>query len=623
MSDGDDLIAGVVERLSRGKPVRVALPGKGRVHIDRTLPFLVLHVAEPGRPAPLAREVASSNASYALVSGAPEHAGFHRSLIEAIRGVACDRCGGFVTAEILESDPDPDVGEDAPILPDYDIGLCAGGGPYLDRMAARMKDAFEAEEIFYRRPAVDLSPDRERPSPALRLGIVEPRDWLALALPPVYRQPGGDAVYPELFEALVATALDALLQGLADYCRAATPVAPAHHRALGRRVLIKAIRTVDRKLDAITRSFDFLLSITPINSRAAWEEFRGDGMEREPPFQYRPLAVSTDEAKRALHSLPLDHLEDPVLARLFREKQHETDHQLTMLQCRGTTRFRDASRLLYGNVDPALDRAARGFLAQTTEARCPLAGGESVGCVEIRMEAEAALAAYRQRHPGFDATVAIRDDIPAGLMVTGPCLLISSQTAMARARLDALLQHEIGVHLVTYYAGRAQELAIFRSGLAGYEGIQEGLGVFAEYAVGGLGLARLRLLCGRVVACAAMLDGASFLDTFRVLTREFGFGERTAFTMSLRVHRSGGLSKDAIYLRGLMDVLALLEMGGSLEPFWFGKVARSHLPVMAELDARGMLRPPPVKPEFLDRPDALARIERARQGLSLDQLIAA
>lgn len=620
--EGDALIARCRDCLTKGKPVRVDLPGGGRLHIDRKLPFMMLHVLDPERAQLLAREVASSSASYALLSNDPSLAGFHRNLLDAVRQTACEEFEAFFTIELSEAQRPAMERKDAPILPDYDIDLHAGSGRFAGRVADRVKAALEAAEIYYRTPRVTLhgEPDA-RLFPGLALSLVEPGGWLGVVLPPVYFVPESDQVYPELFDLLVTSALDALLQGLSEFTQAATPLKVAHHGALGRRAFIRAIRAVDRKLDEVARSFDFLLAITPINAGEAWERFRADGFRSEPKFRYRPLAVSTDDAKHRLYALPLDHLEDPVLKTLFREKQHEVDHQLTLLQCRNTPKFRDASRLLYGNVEPSLEKAARGLLAVTAR-ESSLAGG-TIGWPELKRAAEQTFRRYRHRYAGFDATVEIRDDIPPGLMVSGPHLLISSSTAMAKARVDALLQHEVGIHLVTYFAGREQGLALFRSGLAGYEGIQEGLGVFAEYAVGGLTWSRLRLLCGRVVACAAMLEGAAFPETFRLLTGEFDFSPQGAFNIALRVHRSGGLSKDAIYLKGLMDVLALLERGSSLEPFWLGKVSRGHLPVLSELEARGMLRPPPVKPEFLDRDDAQVRIERARQGLTLQDLVAA
>ena len=49
--------------------------------------------------------------------------------------------------------------------------------------------------------------------------------------------------------------------------------------------------------------------------------------------------------------------------------------------------------------------------------------------------------------------------------------------------------------------------------------VQEGLGVFAECAVGGLTRARLRVLAARGVAVDAMLRGASIVETFRLLNK--------------------------------------------------------------------------------------------------------
>ena len=51
-----------------------------------------------------------------------------------------------------------------------------------------------------------------------------------------------------------------------------------------------------------------------------------------------------------------------------------------------------------------------------------------------------------------------------------------------------------------------------------------------------------------------MLDGADFVETFRLLHRDRGFAAAGAFGIALRLHRSGGFAKDAIYLRGLLAV---------------------------------------------------------------------
>jgi hypothetical protein len=61
----------------------------------------------------------------------------------------------------------------------------------------------------------------------------------------------------------------------------------------------------------------------------------------------------------------------------------------------------------------------------------------------------------------------------------------------------------------------------------------------------------------------------------------------------------------------------------ALSPFWMGKIARRHLPVVDELSDRGMLGAAPLVPSFVDRKQGRDRIARARTGLSPVDLIAA
>jgi len=145
--------------------------------------------------------------------------------------------------------------------------------------------------------------------------------------------------------------------------------------------------------------------------------------------------------------------------------------------------------------------------------------------------------------------------------------------------------------------------------------------VFAEFATGGTGVQRLVLIAARVLAVHAMLDDASFIETFRLLRREAGMDETAAFGVALRVHRSGGLSKDAIYLQGLQQVLQHVAGGGELEPFWYGKIAAHHFNVLQELRARGMLREPCARPAFLSVPRGQSFVESAAAGLGVRDLI--
>lgn len=603
--------------LEAGKAVRLDFEDAGRLHIDRPLPFICVHVRDSsGRDAAL--DVASANASY-LIAPDLDSAVF---MVEAVGAAMTKRFGAFLVLDVGELAQDRLLSEDAPYLPPFEITLSATDEP--ETLVARdgFASAVEAVVAKFRSPRVAKLPMVDDKNARLAATISE-SPCLTIRFAPIYRIPESENIYPDLRERVVANIFDAGLQAVAAFLKSTKTLEFPTHRALGRRAFVDAVGRADRAIDDIASTFDFLLAVTPINSDAAWQEFKAEGFQRAPRLLYRPLTVQVDVEKKKLFSIAFDHFEDPVLSHLYREKQQELDHQLSMLAARETPRFVELGRALYGRVEPELLDTAKKILASTRQNRQALEpDGGSADCYDVEHAALEMIGNYHSEHPDFKATVELRDDLPAGLMVSGSRLLISRSTSMAQARLTALLSHEVGVHLLTYFNGSAQGLRIFRSGLAGYEGLQEGLAVFAEYLVGGMTTQRMRLIAARVVACAAMLEGASFSETFNVLVRDYGFSQTGAFNMTLRLYRGGGLAKDAIYLRGLLEVLAHLGKGGTLVPFWMGKVASSHFGVMQELNTRGLLRAPLISPAFLQHPKAKKGLEEARSGLTPAEMVA-
>jgi uncharacterized protein (TIGR02421 family) len=227
---------------------------------------------------------------------------------------------------------------------------------------------------------------------------------------------------------------------------------------------------------------------------------------------------------------------------------------------------------------------------------------------------------YRQTCVDLSSKVQVRDDT-VGLMVSRGNLLIGKQTKIPPSRVEALLQHEVGTHIVTYFNGRAQPFRQLYCGLAGYEELQEGLAVLAEYLVGGLSRPRMRLLAGRVIAAHCLITGASFIETFRELNDGFGFDQRTAFITTIRIYRGGGLLKDAVYLRGLVKLLKYLERGGELEPLFVGKIATEHIPIIRELQYRHVLQPAPLRPRYMENPQSVEKLAHLKKGLTPLELV--
>jgi uncharacterized protein (TIGR02421 family) len=569
----------------------------------------------------LAQRIAAISASNVVWPDTPAADAEAISTIAAVLDRQRRDFPNFLLVSLYDLPRDYSLDDESPRLEDFRFVLSASTDEAAQAAVKTLQEALQKICIDLREPDFEHI-EHAYAEPGLEQ-LVEELDGLSLislGLPQIHRIPGEERIYPQIFHELESTVFDALLQCVSAFITAVTPGDDRHYRTLGRSRFIDAALGVDQELGRISRSFDFLLSISPINTVQAFEQFQADKYQAEPVFRYRPLTVSPELSKRELYAIGINTVEDPVLELLFREKQRELDQQLTMLQCRNTPAFRYASLMQYGGVESGLLEQARALLANVRE-RADRLDDTMVDCHAVQNAAETLIARYRRKVPAFKAEVVLRGDIAPGLMVSGQSLLISTATRMRRGRLDALLQHEVGVHVLTAVNGNQQGLSIFGAGLAGYEGIQEGLGVFAEYAVDGLTAARLRLLAARVLVVDAMLGGASFIDCHRMLLKEHGFSAQVAFGIVARIFRSDGLTKDAIYLRGLNQVFAFVASGRDLDPFWFGKIAAHHVPVVDELRARDMLRPPAATPEFLSRPSARLHIDRIRSGVGFTDLL--
>jgi hypothetical protein len=122
------------------------------------------------------------------------------------------------------------------------------------------------------------------------------------------------------------------------------------------------------------------------------------------------------------------------------------------------------------------------------------------------------------------------------------------------------------------------------------------------------------------VAVRSLVEGATFIETFDLLHRQRAIAAKTAFMTTLRVFRGGGLTKDALYLRGLRDLLAYLRAGHDLEPLYVGKIALSHVSLIKELRRRAFVTPPALLPRFWDDPTHQERLEKCRRSSLLDLL---
>lgn len=628
MTSGDLLISerlvrAVRKRLSEGKQVRRTLPVWGRLAIDRPLPFLCVYRRPVRKHDAGTYRLVTSEAAYLTSSARRDQREGVGRLASAVVETLADQFGGFLILELWAGEPSGEPSEadgrngGTPGRPRFRVFTPREHGH--EALSDVFEEALRAVRIGSLEATVTVteSPRRwPRTLPPLipleeaeRLGCV----LYGLEVAPIFRDPEGGSLYPRVTSELRRSLSVALRRSFYDFTRSSTSEVPPHFDTLGRRAVVKAVWEVDEILATVSDTYELLLQLTPTNTQQAWLRFKRDRFGRVPALHYRPLLLDPVVLKRRLFRTPVERVEDPALGFVYRQKLYEVDRQITMLQDRNTPRLLHESIQLFGGVEDDLHRLALELLERIPPRSREAKSGIHVDAETFAKRAREELGLLRAQRRDVKTRVMVRPDV-TGLLVSKGNLLVSAHSRIPASRVEALIQHEVGTHVLTYHNGRAQKLRLLSVGFTGYDALQEGLAVLAEYLVGGLSRPRLRLLAGRVAAVRCLLEGADFVETFRELRNGHGFSSRTAFTVTVRVYRSGGLTKDAVYLRGLRQILDYLREGGELEPLFVGKIAVEHVPIIRELTWRGVLARPPLFPSYLQKPEAQARLAQLRGG---------
>lgn len=620
----NSLIEKICDRLKDNKQVRRSLPEWGRVNIDRQLPFLCVYRLRSGAENSISDGLITGEASYLTATESKKQHKQLSLLVKSIAETLKESFGSFLIVEVWVS-PDDNVDNEA---------LNYNGEFKITRTKKSeilsSLDAFQKSlrTIKIRKKVAEVNivssskisppglPELISSTELVKLGI----HHIGIEVSPIYINEESNQVFPLIYRKLKRGFSKALKNTFFEFTLKNTPFRPPNFQSLGSRSMVQAVWTVDKQLAEVSNAFDFLLQVTPINNKEAWLAFNRNHFSRTPQFIYRPLPIDTSLAKRELFKIPIERIEDPALAQLFRERQLEIDRELTMLIDMGTPRFLYGSLQLFGKVDENLLKVAKELLEQLP----PRSRGESLGnSIDAKMFAERAkleLNYFRKKLPDLNTKITVREDL-MGLMVSKGNLLIGAKTKIPRARIEALIAHEVGTHVLTYLNGKSQPFQQLYIGLPGYDELQEGLAVLAEYLVGGLTNSRMRLLAARVVAAHSLIEGASFIEVFHQLNKEYKFKRQTAFDISTRTFRGGGLTKDALYLRGLVQLLEYIKNGGELKPLFIGKIASNYIPIIKELQLRKVLHPSPLFPRYFEDPKTSTRLEKIKNGISLINII--
>ena len=622
----DEFIEDVCDRICKNKPIMMKLPIWGRIHIDRQLPFLTLYRRPKDRKDAGTYKLVLSEASYIIADESLSTKGLDK-LIEAIAKTASRECGAFLLIELWSECLEEYNGEFSLEEHRESFTIFSRKRGLLTPEIETMKNRLEYIRINRLKTSVDLkynktiAPYNMKPILNIKKSASTDIYMLGLAVKPIYHDSKGEELYPFELSKLRKNISKTLKKTFFTFVKKHTLAVTSDYRELGRNGVTKTVFTIDDAMAKIEDSFDFLLQVSPVNSKEAYKEFKESNFTKTPRFFYRPRPFDPSLMKRELFKIPIEKIEDPTLTQIFLQKRDEIDRKLTMLTDRGTSNFLYGSLQVYGGVEEELLEISKEILDKLSKLESKKGKKEMADAVEFARAAKEEIAYYKKISPQLNAKVEIRDDIASGAMVSNGNFLIYRWSEFPKDRIEPLIHHEIGTHILTYFNGLSQPFKQLHTGLRGYDEMQEGIAVLSEYLCGGLTANRVKILAGRVIAVDSMIKGATFVETFHLLKDSYGFLSKGAFNITTRVYRGGGLTKDAVYLRGFLHIFDYIKDGGKLDTLFVGKIAANHIPIIQELLYRNILKKPPLSPRYLQNEQALKRLEMIREGHTILDII--
>lgn len=612
MTDLKKTLNRIRDKIKKGESIFISLPGGGRFKMEKPVPFLVLYRIPPNGKDDFTSKLGKTESAYLYAADLPD--GDLPFLIKEISNLLADEFKGFLLLEVWLTEKESNNA--------FNVHVSQKSGKEVAEKLTAELGRILLEDVVMN---VELNKTKSIATPPYYQPIFDNNEanksgitLIGLEIAPFYMNQATGKAYPVILRELRAQFSRAIKKGFFEFIRFHTSYSASSFQMLGTTSLEKRVFEIDDKLGHLSNLFDFLLLVTPVNTDDAWEEFVKSNYRKKPVFHYRPLPIDPELIKREIYNLPIEDIDDPTLAFLYRDKRKEIDRMLNMMAEREKGDFMHSSLQVFGPIDDKLLDIAKAILVATHE-DVEDSKREKISANEFAKMAEEELKWLKLQYPKVSTAVRVRDDIH-GILVSRGTLNINKNFSVSRERAFSLLQHEIGTHVVTYYNGKAQPLKLFYVGVPGYEELQEGLAVFSEFLTGGLTVDRMRTLAARVVIVDQLISGSSFIESFSLLVDKHGFSEKAAYLLTTRVYRGGGLTKDGVYLKGLLNIIEYIKKGKSLEALLIGKIRQDYLPVVRELIHRQILIKPVLKPRYLEE-KYFERLNLIKNGGSIFNMI--
>ncbi|MDA3893288.1 MAG: flavohemoglobin expression-modulating QEGLA motif protein [Salinivirgaceae bacterium] len=350
---------------------------------------------------------------------------------------------------------------------------------------------------------------------------------------------------------------------------------------------------LDKEIYNLLKSFELLAVVNPINTDSEKRKFFKSHYTQIPSFKYSPIKVNAFSLKQKLHSLSLQNIQDISIRYMYEMVVNSYFDKIDMIYTLNTNKFLYNSLRYFGRP------SKKDLINASYILHLPDVPGEAKK--EPMYDAKEAIEFFKDVlfNYGIEAKIELNRKVISQIMVLNSKkrILFKPDAKFKRKELQALAEHEIGVHMVTTMNSSNQKLKIFNLGLPVNTETQEGLAILSEYLSGNITLSRLKKIALRVIVVDLMCSGADFVDCFNILISDYDVEENDAFTIVTRIFRGGGFTKDYLYLSGFVKIFRMWEDNIDLTPLLVGKTSLPFYNTIEEMIGREMID----KPEFITK----------------------
>ena len=344
---------------------------------------------------------------------------------------------------------------------------------------------------------------------------------------------------------------------------------------------------------------------------AVHERFFRHGARALPRPEYPALGFEPEEKIRELRAIRRAIRGRNPVEEMLRRKCDEFVAIVQMLAARGTRRFYELSRRIYGDPrDRFPDQDVDNLGIARMWASRPRARDEEL--VHPAEEAARRVAEICAPLLGGHVEVVVRSRLTANAAAGATRITLRKGARFSERQIRALAQHEGLWHVLTSLNGLRQPvLPVLGVGLPRHTESQEGGGIVAEFLSGQITDERYIELGERTIAIDMAARGADFLEVYRYLLARFP--PEKAALMSERVFRGGlveggaPFTKDAAYQRGYCRTFNFLRAAleqrdvDLVRAFLAGKMSVDQADLVRDLIDEGTCVGPVYLPEwFID-----------------------